>query len=218
MPDSASPAPPAFDAAFRAGLADLFRWRRDVRRFRRDPVPDERVEALLALASLAPSVGYSQPWRFVRVESEGAREAIRDNFKACNREALADYSGERAQLYARLKLEGLEAAPVQLAVFCDEATLHGHGLGRKTMPEMLHYSVVTAIHTLWLAARAWDIGLGWVSILDPERVKQDLDIPSDWRLIAYLCLGYPEAENERPELEREGWEGRSDESGETLTR
>ena len=218
MPDSAAPAPPVFDAAFRSGLADLFRWRRDVRRFRRDPLPEGLIEELLGLADLAPSVGYSQPWRFVQVESDEARRAIQENFKACNSEALADYSGERAELYARLKLAGLEASPVQMAVFCDEATLHGHGLGRKTMPEMLHYSVVTAIHTLWLAARAWGIGLGWVSILDPEQVKRDLSVSEDWRLVAYLCLGYPEAEDDRPELERKGWEDRSDESAETLER
>lgn len=216
MPDSA--APPTFDAAFQARLVELFRWRRDVRRFRPDPLPPALVEELLALADLAPSVGCSQPWRFVRVESAEARQAVRDDFMACNREALADYSGERAQLYARLKLAGLEIAPVQLAVFCDETTLQGHGLGRKTMPEMLRYSVVTAVHTLWLAARAWGIGVGWVSILDPAKVARALDVPADWSLVAYLCLGLPEGEDDRPELEREGWEARQSDSARAIRR
>ena len=219
MPDSAKAAPPPlFDSAFRSELTALFRWRRDVRRFRPDPLPPALVEELLSLANLAPSVGCSQPWRFVRVESAAARQAIRDDFAACNSDALADYAGERARLYARLKLEGLQASPVQLAVFCDETTLQGHGLGRKTMPEMLRYSVVTAVHTLWLAARAWGVGVGWVSILDPERVKAALGVTEDWSLVAYLCLGYPEAEDDVPELEREGWEARRQEGAEVIVR
>lgn len=218
MPDSAAAPPPAFDTAFRAELTDLFRWRRDVRRFRPDPLPQDLVGELLAIANLAPSVGCSQPWRFVQVESEAARRAIRDDFAACNHEALNDYAGERAKLYARLKLAGLEAAPVQLAVFCDETTLQGHGLGRKTMPEMLRYSVVTAVHTLWLAARAWGVGVGWVSILDPAGVKSALDVPEDWSLIAYLCLGFPQAEDDTPELEREGWESRRAEGASVIIR
>lgn len=218
MPDSVTPSPPRFDAGFRAALTELLRWRRDVRHFRRDPLPEGLLEALLALASLAPSVGYSQPWRFVLVESAAARAAVRADFEACNREALADYSGARAGLYARLKLAGLEAAPVQLAVFCDEATGHGYGLGRKTMPEMLRYSVVTAVHTLWLAARAWGIGLGWVSILERERIREMLAVPEDWRLVAYLCLGYPAEAAETPELERAGWEERRPDGAALLRR
>lgn len=199
--------PARFDEAFRERLEALLRWRRDVRRFRRHPVDPALVEHLLDLACLAPSVGHSQPWRFVRVETEAARAAVRANFAACNAAALADYEGERARLYARLKLAGLEEAPVQLAVFCDGATPSGTGLGRRTMPEMLPYSVVTAVHTLWLAARAHGLGLGWVSILDPARLRADLDVPAAWQPVAYLCLGYPEAEHDRPELERVGWQG-----------
>ncbi|MCG8354973.1 MAG: 5,6-dimethylbenzimidazole synthase [Kiloniellales bacterium] len=199
---------PDFDADFRARLAELVRWRRDVRRFRRDPVPPAVIDRLLALACQAPSVGLSQPWRFVLVEETARRAAVRENFLACNAEALADYSGARAALYARLKLAGLDEAPVQLGVFCDEATTTGHGLGRKTMPETLRFSVVTAVHTLWLAARAWGIGVGWVSIIEPEAVARSLDVPDRWSLVAYLCIGYPLEERGAPELEREGWESR----------
>lgn len=200
--------PPRFDGAFRRRLAALYRWRRDVRRFRTDPLAPALVDHLLDLAVLAPSVGNSQPWRFVKVEDPQRRSAIRDNFARANAAALASYEGERASLYARLKLSGLDRAPVQLAVFVDEATTAGHGLGRQSMPETLAFSVVGAIHGLWLAARAHGIGVGWVSILDPEEVRRVLEVPEHWRLIAYLCLGYPEEEHLDPELERHGWQPR----------
>ncbi|MCH8037100.1 MAG: 5,6-dimethylbenzimidazole synthase [Proteobacteria bacterium] len=202
--------PPNFDAAFSARLRELILWRRDVRRFRRDPVAPESIDELIGLAVLAPSVGYSQPWRFVLVEDPARRSAVRDSFRRCNREALADYHGARAKLYASLKLSGLDDAPVQLAIFCDEATDLGHGVGRKTMPETLRYSVVTAVHTLWLAARARGLGVGWVSILEPDEIARALEVPDDWALIAYLCIGYPQEEHADPELERGGWEDRLD--------
>src|SRR5262249_35139177 len=134
-------------------LADLIAWRRDVRRFRRDPVPAALIERLLDLACLAPSGGNSQPWRFVRVDDPARRAAIVASFEACSRAALDAYGEDLARRYATLKLEGLRLAPIQLAVFCDRGTEQGHGLGRQTMPETLEYSVVGAIHTLWLAAR-----------------------------------------------------------------
>ena len=197
-----------FDDAFRADLLALLRWRRDVRRFRRDPLPAGAVDRLLATACLAPSVGLSQPWRFVVVDDPGRREALRDLFARCNAAAAAAYGGELARRYAALKLAGLGDAPVQVAVFADPATGVGHGLGRRTMPEAVDYSVVTAVHTLWLAARAEGIGLGWVSILDPAAVAHILDVPDRWRFIGHLCIGYPEAETEVPELETAGWERR----------
>jgi 5,6-dimethylbenzimidazole synthase len=199
---------PQFDAAFREKFAELVRWRRDVRRFRSDPIPSELVTRLLALASYAPSVGLSQPWRFVLVETPARRAAIADNFTAANKAALEGYQGERQARYARLKLEGLAQAPVHLAVCADEATAQGSGLGRKTMPETIRYSVVAAIQTLWLAARAEGIGVGWVSILDPAAAKATLDLPGEWSLVAYLCIGWPQEEHEDPELERHGWEQR----------
>jgi 5,6-dimethylbenzimidazole synthase len=207
---SATTRPPRFDPDFRQQLETLLRWRRDVRRFQTAPLDPRLVDDLIGLAALAPSVGNSQPWRFVKVEDAGRRRAVRGNFEECNRAALADYDGERARLYAQLKLSGFDRAPVQLAVFADTATPAGNGLGRRTMPEMLCYSVVGAVNALWLAARAHGVGVGWVSILDPARVKADLDVPDDWTLIAYLCLGYPEEEHLDPELERHGWQRRLD--------
>jgi 5,6-dimethylbenzimidazole synthase len=199
---------PVFDEEFRARLRMLVEWRRDVRRFRRERLPPETVPRLLALASLAPSVGLSQPWRFVTVDEPTRRRAIRANFTRCNEAALAMQQPDRAALYARLKLAGLDDAPSHLAVFTDPSTEQGHGLGRVTMPEMIEYSTVAAIHTLWLAARAEGIGMGWVSIIDPREVAAALEVPLEWKLVGYFCLGYPEAEDRMPALERAGWEHR----------
>jgi 5,6-dimethylbenzimidazole synthase len=200
--------PPIFDDGFRARLNQLFAWRRDVRRFKPDPVASSLIEDLVRTASLAPSVGNSQPWRFVSVETLAAREAIIANFQACNAAALKSYEGERAALYANLKLAGLREAPVHLAVFCDHAVEAGFGLGRKTMPEALDYSVVAAVHGFWLYARAKNLGVGWVSILDPKDVCRALDVPPAWKLIAYLCVGFPLEEHLDPELERQDWQAR----------
>jgi 5,6-dimethylbenzimidazole synthase len=197
-----------FDAAFRARLRDLLVWRRDVRRFRRDALPDGIVETLIEFACLAPSVGLSQPWRFVIVEDPARRAAIRGNFTGCNARALAAQDSQRAGSYARLKLAGLEEAPAHFAVFADRSTTQGHGLGRHTMPEMIEYSAVTAVHTVWLAARAQGIGMGWVSILDPTVIAEILDVPAEWKFIGYFCLGYPQADDTVPELEQSGWEQR----------
>ncbi len=197
-----------FGEAFRASLLDLFVWRRDVRRFKREALPKGTIDRLIEIACLAPSVGFSQPWRFVLVDSPGRREAIRANFERCNAEALRLQDGDKAALYARLKLAGLDEAPCQFALFADRCTSKGHGLGRLTMPEMIDYSAVMAVHTLWLAARADGIGLGWVSILDPEAVTSALDVPPDWTFIGYFCLGYASESDDVPALERQGWETR----------
>lgn len=210
--------PPVFDDAFQARLKQLMAWRRDVRRFRTDPVPGELVARLLEVAALAPSVGNSQPWRFVLVEDAARRAKVVANFERANKDALSDYSGEQAKLYASLKLAGLKEAPVHLAVFADEATLQGHGLGRRTMPEMLDYSAVMAVYGFWLAARAAGLGAGWVSIFEPDSLTRDLEVEPDWKLVAYLCVGWPEAEHAVPELERAGWEHRRDVSEQILKR
>ena len=201
-------APRSFGPAFQAELLELFHWRRDVRRFRCDPLPEGALETLLGSACLAPSVGLSEPWRFVIVEDQARRAAVRASFATCNAAALAGQDGERAGLYARLKLAGLDKAPCHLAVFDDPDPAQGGGLGRGTMPETTAYSTVMAIHTLWLAARAAGLGLGWVSILDPPTITAVLDVPSPWRFIGYLCLGLPAAEDDTPELQRLGWERR----------
>lgn len=209
---------PIFDEAFRARFRDLVLWRRDVRRFKSDPVEPARIDALLEVASHAPSVGLSQPWRFVHVVSPDRRAAVVASFTDANEKALQGYAGEQQAIYAGLKLAGLKEAPIHLAIFSDDATHTGSGLGQQTMPETLHYSVVAAVQTLWLAARADGIGMGWVSILDPVAVTRVLDVPSGWSLVAYLCLGVPAEEHLDPELERHHWESRTKAQAVTFTR
>lgn len=200
---------PKFDPAFGQQLETLLRWRRDVRHFSARGVSEDDLHALLDMAALAPSVGNAQPWRFVRIRSNDLRAGLADHVDAASVDAARQIPDEALRTrYQALKLHGIREAPELLAVFCDETPGAGHGLGRATMPEMLRYSTVMAIHTLWLAARARDIGVGWVSILDPRVVTAMLHVPADWTLIALLCLGYPTDPSDTPELERRGWQAR----------
>jgi 5,6-dimethylbenzimidazole synthase len=199
----------SFSQGFRHDLARLMRWRRDVRRFRTDPVDGAVLDRCLTAFRMAPSVGLSEPWRLIRVQSPHLRAAMQANFAAANATALAAQDQSKAATYARLKLSGMAEAPIHLAVFCDHGTTQGAGLGAQSMPETRAYSVVGAITLFWLAARAEGLGLGWISILDPARVSHDLDVPADWTFVAYLCLGWPEADHDTPELQREGWETRA---------
>jgi 5,6-dimethylbenzimidazole synthase len=200
---------PAFSDEFRTEFESLLRWRRDVRRFRTDPVNPKTLEHLLELADLAPSVGNSQPWRIVTVESAAKRASVVSSFEVENAVAAEAYQDEKAALYRQLKLAGLKEAPVHLAVFSEPNPDQGHGLGRATMPETLAYSTVSMIHTFWLAARTEGIGVGWVSILDPMKIGEILDVDPNWQFVAYLCVGYPEEEHIDPELERARWQSRS---------
>ena len=195
-----------FDAEEIERLLALMRWRRDVRHFRPDPVPEAAVARLRSAVALAPSVGNSRPWRVVRVENPGLRAAVRAEFARCNAEAAAAQPEGRRDAYARLKLAGLEAAPLQLTVFCLEDPDAGHGLGRHTMPETLRQSAAMAIFALWLAARAQNLGLGMESILDPVRVEALLGMPEDWRFVAWLCIGHPAFEDDLPLLHRADWQ------------
>ncbi|AOH85047.1 5,6-dimethylbenzimidazole synthase [Sphingomonas panacis] len=200
---------PAFDAGFLARFDELLRWRRDVRHFQTTPIPETDMRHLLATAALAPSVGNAQPWRFVRIRSDGLRARLADHVDAASRDAAGALADEALrEHYGTLKLHGLREAPELLAVFCDDEPAAGHGLGRATMAETLRYSTVTAIHTLWLAATARGLGLGWVSILDPEAVAPMLDVPPRWSFVALLCIGTPLAPSDIPELERRGWQAR----------
>lgn len=202
------PSSPTFPSPLREGLLDLLAWRRDVRGFRRDPLPEGLLDRLIAAACLSPSVGLSEPWRFVTVDDEARRDAVRADYEAANAAALAEQQPSRRARYARLKLAGLAEAPIHLAVFAATDTDQGHGLGRHTMPDAAGFSVAIAIHTLWLAARVEGVGLGWVSILHPDTIAAICDVPADWRLVGYLCLGYPLLDAAEPELQREGWERR----------
>lgn len=173
------------------------------------------MRELLELADHAPSVGNSQPWRIILVECEAARRRVRQSFEQANAAAAQGYKDERRAQYLELKLAGFDAAPVHVAVYCDESTSQGDGLGVATMPEMRRYSCVSMITILWLAARARGLGLGWVSILDPADVSSALGLceadgsAAELPLVGYLLLGWPEEEHLDPELERVGWQHRT---------
>ncbi|MCV3270177.1 5,6-dimethylbenzimidazole synthase [Roseobacter sinensis] len=190
----------------RDAFDELLTWRRDVRHFRSDPVPEAVLDRLRVRMELSPSVGNARPWRVIRVDSTEKRAAVIESFELCNRAAADAYDLAERQKYLALKLAGLREAPVHLAVFTDLAVDEGKGLGRQTMPEMLSYSTVMAIHTLWLAARVENIGVGWVSILDPDAVAKALEVPPDWSLTGYLCLGYAETTSDTPLLHETGWQ------------
>lgn len=187
-------------------LWDVLRWRRDVRHFRPDPLPHGFVDLLREALEMAPSVGNARPWRVIETRDPKLRQSVRASFERCNRAAQDSYADADRSDYMQLKLAGLDAAPLQLAVFTETAPPEGRGLGRQTMPETLQQSTVMAIHTMWLMARAHDVGLGMVSILAPQEMERLYEVPDSWRFTAYLCLGYPETEDDTPLLHRAGWQ------------
>jgi 5,6-dimethylbenzimidazole synthase len=187
-------------------LERLMAMRRDVRHFSDATVPDEAIEKAIRVAALAPSVGYSQPWRWVQVDDPQRRATVIASHARANERARLEAHRERAEEYGALVLSGLSSAPVHLAVCCDTTTRRGSGLGRQTMPQTLRDSVVMAVYGFWLAARALDLGVGWVSILDPADVARVLDLPAGWDLVAYLAVGYAAVPSTTPELVERGWE------------
>lgn len=187
-------------------LLNLLSWRRDVRHFETTPIPNDQIDLLLNAIDLAPSVGNSRPWRFVKVESKDLRDRVYKNFEASNTAAAKTYSEKELQNYNNLKLAGLKEAPLHLAVFTDMNPSLGHGLGRQTMPETLVYSTIIAIHNLWLMARTMNIGVGWVSILNPHELNAMMDVPEVWQFSGYLCLGFPKFEAKKPELHEKSWQ------------
>lgn len=199
-----------FDERARQAVYRAIRERRDVRRgYLPEPMSDDLLERLLEAAHNAPSVGLMQPWRFIVVRDLSVRQTIHKIFLDANKHALSDYEGERQQKYLALKLEGILEAPQNICIVCDSQSTQGHQLGRHTMPETAVYSAVCAVQNLWLAARAEGIGVGWVSILEPKRLRRALEIPEHITPVAYLCLGYVEAFAAEPDLERAGWEKRT---------
>lgn len=195
-----------FDEDQRASLDAVFKWRRDVRHFRSDPLPDGMMHDLERVMDKAPSVGNARPWRVFRVHDPVLRAAVRDVFTRCHGAAADAYDADERDEYLSLKLAGLDQAPEHLAVFTDTEPEQGRRLGRKTMPETLEQSTAMAVHTLWLAARARNVGLGMVSILDPAAINAIFDVPDHWRFSAYLCLGYADFTDDTPLLHRAGWQ------------
>jgi 5,6-dimethylbenzimidazole synthase len=198
-----------FSAAERRGVYRAIYERRDVRsNFLPKPVPDRVLGRLLDAAHHGPSVGFMQPWDFIVIRDEAVRRAVHECFLEANRQAAERYSGERRALYGKLKLAGILDAPVNLCITCDRQRARGAGLGRQTDPATDLYSTACAIQNLWLAARAESLGVGWVSILDFDRLRELLEIPKGLVPVAYLCVGYVSEFPAGPELESAGWEHR----------
>jgi 5,6-dimethylbenzimidazole synthase len=196
----------AFSPAERHAVYRCIFTRRDVRaQFRPDPVPDAVLARLLRAAHHAPSVGFMQPWDFVVVRAGETKRQIRDAFAAAHLEAAAMFPDERRRTYQSLKLEGILEAPLGICVTCDRSRTGAVVLGRTHQPEMDLYSAVCAVQNLWLAARAENVGVGWVSIIRPEELKRILGIPQPIRVIAYLCVGYVSHFAPAPDLEIAGW-------------
>ncbi len=202
----------AFSEAERAAVYRAIFERRDVRsQFRPDPIPDDVLARLLKAAHHAPSVGFMQPWRFIIVRDRARREAVHALFSRANAAAGQSYTdADTRSSYASLKLAGILDTPLNLCIVCDADSSRGRGLGRATMPEMSLYSTVCAVQNLWLAARAEGVGVGWVSIVEPDELCRTLEVPEHLRLIAYLCVGYVSHFEDQPELATRRWETRAD--------
>ncbi len=180
--------------------------RRDVRsHFQPDPIDDAVLARLLTAAHHAPSVGFMQPWNFIVIRDQARREAVRDLFLTARSQELPHIAEERQALYRKLRLEGICESALNLCITCDRRRSEGSPLGRWHNPQMDIFSTVCAVQNFWLAARAEGIGVGWVSILDADALKQLLGIPDHVVPVAYLCVGHVSEFAARPDLERKGW-------------
>lgn len=180
--------------------------RRDVRgEFRPDPIPDEVVTRILTAAHHAPSVGFMQPWDFIIVRDDKVKRKIKAGFEIAHREAAEMFEGDKRKTYQSLKLEGIVEAPLGICITCDRSRTGPVVIGRTANREMDLYSAVCAVQNLWLAARAENLGVGWVSIIHHKALKEALGIPEKIVPIAYLCVGYVTKFHEKPELEKAGW-------------
>ena len=191
-------------------LEEIILNRRDVRgnRFLQKEVENHILDKLLSAAVHAPSVGFSQPWEFVVIRDGGIKQQVREIFDEENKKAKEFFKDDKGEQYLRLKLEGITEAPVNLAIFYKPS--EQPVLGQTSMKEAGHYSVVCAIQNIWLMARALNIGIGWVSILAPEKIKTILHAPQQNQLIGYLCIGWVDKFLSRPELEELQWERRKE--------
>jgi len=191
-----------------AAIYRVVALRRDMRHFLPDPLDEALVERLLGAAHLAPSVGFMQPWRFIRVRSPAIRNQIHALVDA-ERRQTASALGEREDEFMRLKVEGIrECAEVLVVALTHDR--EGHVFGRRTLPEMDLASVACAIQNLWLVARAEGVGMGWVSMFDPEQLAQLLNLPAGSRPVAVLCLGHVPEFYKKPMLEETNWAQRMD--------
>jgi len=184
-------------------LQDIIYSRRDVRghNFLDKKIGKDDLEKILLSAIHAPSVGYTQPWKFIIIDDESIKKEIRKNFDIENEKAKKIF--ENKDIYKKLKLEGIQEAPINIAVFYEKQK--NSNIGMTSMDKMGEYSVVCAVENMWLMARALGIGLGWISILDEKKVLKTLNAPKNVKLIAYLALGYVDKFYDEPELKTIEW-------------
>lgn len=184
--------------------------RRDTRgEFKSDEIDEEVISRILDAAHHAPSVGFMQPWDFIVVRDKKVKQKIKDGFEVANEEAKLMFKDEQQKIYKSLKLEGILEAPIGICITCDRNRTGDTVLGRTANLEMDLYSAVCAVQTLWIAARAENLGVGWVSIIHHDVLKNILDIPEDIVPIAYLCIGKVDYFHDKPELEKVGWNKRT---------
>lgn len=205
----ADPAGWAMGEAVTEALASVVAGRRDIRRFRPDAVPEELLEAVLCAGHRAPSVGHSQPWRFIVVTDPTTRDRAAAMADRARVEQAAHLASERAARMLDLKLEGLREAPVGVVVACDRRTPAAGVLGRATFPDADLWSCATAIENMWLTARAHGLGMGWVTLFDPDELADLLGLPDDVVTLGWLCLGWPDERPPSPGLERAAWSRRA---------
>ena len=206
---AAAPDAWAFPAADRQALAAVLTARRDVRRFRPDPVPDDVLTRVLAAGHAAPSVGHSQPWRFLVLDEPDLRQRAA---LLADRERLAQAAQldpDAARRLLDLQLEGIREAPVGVVVCCDRRTPAAGVLGRATFPDADLWSCACAIQNMWLTARAEGLGLGWVTLFRPADLADLLGLPDGVVTLGWLCLGWPDERPPAPGLERAGWSRRA---------
>ena len=195
----------SFSESEKTGLYRAIFERRDIRRFRPEPVPAAILARILQAAHHAPSVGFMQPWNFILIRARSVRDQVHQAFQRANAEAVKLFQGERQKLYAALKLEGILEAPLNICVTCDRARFGPVVLGRTCQPDMDLFSTVCAVQNLWLAARAENVGVGWVSIIHADELAHILALPDQVVPVAYLCVGYVDEFPAEPELQTAGW-------------
>jgi 5,6-dimethylbenzimidazole synthase len=198
--------PRAFSAYEIGAVYRAIRERRDMRHFRPDPLEDGQLQRFIHAAHMAPSVGYMQPWRFLRITDPSLRKAIQAHVEE-ERVATADALGERSSEFMRIKVEGILSCAEVLVVGLTDRR-ERYVFGRRTMPEMDLASASCAIQNMWLAARAEGIGMGWVSLFDPEKLRKLCGMPDGSQPIAVLCIGHVEEFYPAPMREIEEWDKR----------
>jgi nicotinate-nucleotide--dimethylbenzimidazole phosphoribosyltransferase len=205
---ASDPASWAFPADTRAALADIIAARRDVRRFRPDPVGADILAEVLAAGHAAPSVGHSQPWRFIVVRDPELRSAAAIMADQARLAQARELDPESARHLRSLQLEGIREAPIGVVVCCDRRARPAGVLGRATFPDTDLWSCACAIENIWLTARARGLGLGWVTLFDPAELAGLLGVPDGVQTLGWLCLGWPDERPPSPGLERHGWSRR----------